>query len=426
MMYRGSMYDCVIVGGGVHGTYCCQRLLEDTALEREDLLLVDPHDQLLASFRRKAAACGMDELRSTFVQHVGTEPFGLESFAESRGREGELRPTPGYPPRPTLSLFLDFADYVIERKGLADRHRRVAVESIRRSTEGDGSLVLETDAGDGDGAEDGDETGNGDSSGGRIRTRSCVLAIGHGGRYRYPPWADGVDAITHVWDGFDPGRRAEETVVVGGGITAVQLATALAEREPVTLCPRDDIAEATIEADPRWINWNHIEKRLHRYPPGSRVRSETVREARNDGTVPPRLLERLESAVDDGDLAVRTGDVRSAREIDDRVRLLLENGGCCSAERVVLATGFAPVFEHPFVERVAASLDLARGYRGMPILDDETLAWRDATGDETPLFVTGALAAGTVGPLAGNVAGARRAADRIARTLEARRPAVPA
>ncbi|NUC73394.1 FAD/NAD(P)-binding protein [Haloterrigena sp. SYSU A558-1] len=418
------MYDCVIVGGGVHGTYCCQRLLEDTALEREDLLLVDPHDRLLASFRRKAAACGMDELRSTFVQHVGTEPFGLESFAESRGRESELRPTPGYPPRPTLSLFLDFADYVIERKGLADRHRQVAVESIRRSAAGDGSLVLETDAGDEGGT--GIENGNGDSSGGQIRTRTCVLAIGHGGRYRYPPWADGVDAITHAWDGFDPERRAEETVVVGGGITAVQLAIALAERERVTLCPRDDIAEATIEADPRWINWNHIEKHLHRHPPGSRARSETVREARNDGTVPPRLLERLERAVDGGDLAVRTGDVRSAREIDDRVRLLLENGGCCSAERAVLATGFAPVFEHPFVDRVAASLDLERGHRGMPVLDDETLAWRDATGSETPLFVTGALAAGTVGPLAGNVAGARRAADRIARAIEARRPTVPA
>lgn len=56
------MYDCVIVGGGIHGTYCCQRLLEDTALEREDLLLADPREQLLASFRRKASACEMDEL----------------------------------------------------------------------------------------------------------------------------------------------------------------------------------------------------------------------------------------------------------------------------------------------------------------------------------------------------------------------------
>lgn len=416
------MYDCVIVGGGIHGTYCCQRLLEDTALEREDLLLADPREQLLASFRRKASACEMDELRSTFVQHVGTEPFGLETFAESRGREGELRPTPGYPPRPTLSLFLDFADYVIERKGLAGLHRQVAVESIRRSTDGDGSLVLETNADDGAG----DWDGNGDSSGGRIRTRTCVLAIGHGGRYRYPSWADDVDAITHVWDEFEPEHRAAETVVVGGGITAVRLATALAEREPVTLCHRDDLEAATIEADPRWINWNHIAKRLHRRPPGSRTRYETVREARNDGTVPPRLLERLETAVDDGELSVRRSDVRSAREVDDRVRLLLENGGRRSAERVVLATGFAPVFDHPFVERVAESLGLERGYRGMPVLDDETLAWRDATGDETPLFVTGALAAGTVGPLAGNVAGARRAADRIARALEARRSAVPA
>ncbi|ELY71742.1 FAD/NAD(P)-binding protein, partial [Natronobacterium gregoryi] len=59
------MYECVIVGGGIHGTYLIQRLLEDADLEREDVTIVDPHDRLLASFRRKAAACEMDELRST-------------------------------------------------------------------------------------------------------------------------------------------------------------------------------------------------------------------------------------------------------------------------------------------------------------------------------------------------------------------------
>ncbi|WP_137291438.1 FAD/NAD(P)-binding protein [Natronorubrum halophilum] len=412
------MYDCVIVGGGIHGTYLSQRLLEDTDLERENLLIVDPHERLLESFRRKAAACEMDELRSTFVHHVGTEPFGLENFAEGRNRADELRSTPDYPPRPTLSLFLDYANYVIDRNDLPGLHRRAAVESIRRPITEDGTLVLElADGGD----------GSRELHTPRIRTRSCVLAIGHGGRYRYPDWAAGVDSITHVWDGFDPETRADDTLVVGGGITAAQLATCLADRdrEPVTLCSRHDLEEATVEANPRWINWNHIERQLHRHPPGSRARVETVREARNDATVPPLLLERLETAADEGRLSIRNGDVRSAREVDGRVRLLLEDGGCLSAERPVLATGFAPVFEHPFVESVADELDLERGYRGMPVLDDETLAWRESSGGDSPVFVSGALAAGTVGPFAGNVVGARRAADRIARALERRRaPAV--
>ncbi|SDK01675.1 FAD/NAD(P)-binding protein [Natronorubrum texcoconense] len=397
------MLECVIVGGGIHGTYCCQRLLEETDLERGDLLIVDPHDRLLDSFRQKARACEMDELRSTFVHHVGTEPFGLESFAEGRDRTDELRPTPGYPRRPTLSLFLDYAEYVIDRADLEALHRRAAVESIRRSTDGSDSLALET-------------------SDSRIRARTCVLAIGHGGRYRTPPWAAGIDSITHVWDGFDPETPADETVVVGGGITAAQLATCLAERdrEPVTLCARRDLETATTEADPRWINWNHISRHLHRHPPGSRERYETVREARNDATVPSMLLERLETAVDDGSLSIRYGDVRSAREVDGRVRLLLEDGGCLSAERGVLATGFAPVFEHPFVDRVAGALDLERGHRGMPVLDDETLAWSRTDGSGSSVYVTGALAAGSVGPLAGNIAGARRGADRLTTAIAKR------
>ncbi|MHC3439834.1 FAD/NAD(P)-binding protein [Natrialbaceae archaeon A-gly3] len=400
------MLESAIVGGGIHGTYLLGRILDETDLGREEVAIIDPHDRLLESFRRKARACEMTELRSTFVHHVGTEPFGLEDFAQARGRDEELLPTPGYPRRPSLALFLDYADYVIDGNDLETCHRQAAVEAVRPAENGrhgrDEGLVLET-------------------TDGPIRTRHCVLAIGHGGRYRYPDWAKSVEGITHVWDDFDPDRRATETVVVGGGITAGQLATCLSEREEVTLLARHSLEEATTEADPRWINWDHIEARLHRHPPGSRARQKVLEEARNDATIPSYLHERLRERVEDGRLEVRHGDVTSARRVDGSVRLLLEGGGCLRADRAVLATGFAPVFEHPFVERVADDLDLERGYRGMPVLEDETLAWKRADGDRSSVFVTGALAAGTVGALAGNIAGARRSADRIVPALERQR-----
>ncbi|GAB7018554.1 FAD/NAD(P)-binding protein [Halostagnicola bangensis] len=420
------MLECVIVGGGIHGTYLVQRLLEETSLNRDRIAVVDPHERLLESFRRKAAACDMEELRSTFVHHVGTEPFGLESFAESQGRENELRPTPGYPRRPSLALFLDYADYVIDGNDLESLHRRASVERIRSvpgEAEGSNTLVLETDDGD-------------------LRTRNCVLAIGHGGRYRTPDWADGVPGVNHVWsDDFDPERRVGETVIVGGGITAGQLATCLAERgsgrtgtgsatprESVTMLARHPFERAVTEADPRWINWGHVETNLHCHPPGSRARYEAVQSVRNDSTMPPYLHDRLEDLVETDDLAVRQSAVDSARCVDSgssanagekQVRLLLEDGGCLSADRVVLATGFEPVYEHPFVKRLVAELDLERGYRGMPVLEDESLAWRRTDGTTSPLFVSGALAAGTVGALAGNIAGARRSADRITDAIEA-------
>ena len=398
-------FSCVIVGGGIHGTYCCQRLLEDTALKRSEIAIVDPHDRLLASFRRKARACGMEALRSTFVQHVGTEPFGLESFAEAHDREDELHPTVDYPDRPSLDLFLDHADHVVDSKGLDALHIQTAVEGIQERDEGGFRLT---------------------TSEGQIDTRTCVLAIGHGNRYRIPDWAGGVDGIEHVWDGFDPDRGVDETIIVGGGITAAQLAGTLCDQR-VTMVARHPLQWEVSEADPPWLNWNHIERELHCHPPASKARLETIREARYAGTIPPHLYDCLDSRLDEGTLRILQGEVDSAANTDDHVRLDLDDGLRLAADRVVLATGFEPAYQHPFVDRVAMALDLARGYVGVPLLDDNTLAWKNTDGQSHPLYVSGALAVGTVGPYGPNIPGARRAADRIAPAVEraiSRRPAI--
>lgn len=68
---------------------------------------------------------------------------------------------------------------------------------------------------------------------------------------------------------------------------------------------------------------------------------------------------------------------------------------------------------NPFVRLVADSLSLQLGHRSMPVLDDETLAWRTESGDCSGVLVTGKLAEGAVGPFEGNMPGARHAAERI-------------
>ncbi len=391
---------CTVVGGGIHGTYLAQRLLEDAPFDGSDVRIVDPNDRLLASFREKAAACGMDALRSTFVHHVGTEPFGLESFAEANDREDELVPTVDYPPRPSLELFLDHAEYVIDRKDLDSLHRQAVVTGIVGLPDATG-LRLETTAGP-------------------IETGRCVLAIGHGGRYRWPGWTDGLDGVEHVWDDFDPDASVDRTVVVGGGITAAQLACELSETQSVTLLSRRPIEWEVSEADPPWINWSHIEETLHVHTPGSSDRFDVVSDARNTATVPPYLYAEFEDRTDEGTLTLTQGAVESATVEDGSVRLSLDHGLELFGDRVVLATGFEPVFDHPFVDRVADELGLARGYRGMPILDDDTLAWEHEGGRFVPLYVSGALSLGTVGPYAPNVPGARRAGDRITAALARR------
>lgn len=393
-----SELDCVIVGGGIHGTYLAQRLLDETSLDRSELTIVDPNARLLASFREKARACGMDTLRSTFVHHIGTEPFDLKDFAEANGRTDELVPTVDYPPRPSLPLFLDHADSVIERRDLDSLHVRSVVETIHERHDAPG-VRLETTSGS-------------------IDARHCVLAIGQGDRYRWPDWAADTERIDHVWDGFDPAADVDRTIVVGGGITAAQLACELSDTQSVTMLTRHPLDWELSEADPPWLNWSHIERELHAHPPGSSDRLDVVRDARNDATIPPYLYNELDRRLDEGTVALEAGTVDTVETADSTVTLTLERGTRLTADRIVLATGFEPPFRHPFVERVADELYLARGDRGMPLLDDETLAWQRTDGASAPLSVTGALALGTVGPYAPNIPGARRAADRITAAFE--------
>jgi 2-polyprenyl-6-methoxyphenol hydroxylase-like FAD-dependent oxidoreductase len=86
-MSGSRSYEYVIVGGGIHGTCLANYLLAEGAYSHQDLRLVDPRDQLLASFETKTHQCGMRTLRSTFVHHISTEPFSLEAFAEGASRE---------------------------------------------------------------------------------------------------------------------------------------------------------------------------------------------------------------------------------------------------------------------------------------------------------------------------------------------------
>lgn len=390
------MNEFVVVGGGLHGTYLTNRLLD--SYDPEDVTVVDPEPRLLAVFERRAVACGMSELRSPFVHHLGRDPFDLETFAEGRDRTGELVPTPGYPPRPTLELFLDHARHVIDRRNLSDRHRQGRVTGIDSAGCG---LRVETTDGD-------------------LRTQNVVLAVGTGPP-KLPSWAcEGVD---HVWSvpesattspetaanaavASDGGRTNpvdEPSVVVGGGITAAQTALSC---EADTLLTRHPLRTAVTEADTPWINWGRIEKRLHKHPPGSRARLETVEAARNDGSLLPGLRKDLEASA----VGVEVGEVVSAVPDGGGVLLRLDDGRTLEATGVRCATGFEPAWSQPIVQRLAEQLGLERGHDGVPVLDDDTLQWR---GETDGVYVTGALAAATVGPFAGNVIGARRSAERI-------------
>lgn len=392
--------EYVIVGGGVHGTHVAHRLVSETDLSPDSISIIEPRGELLASFREKTRACGMEALRSPFVHHLGVEPFSLRDFAETQDREDELRSTPDHPRRPTLDLFFDHTRSVIEESEISRSVLKASATDITRSDE---CLRVHTDEGP-------------------VSTERCVLAIGCGGMFCRPDWARELaeDApVSHIWE--DPLSPTENTApgrvcVIGGGITAGHLATSLAGERPVTLLSRHDIREAHVEADPRWINWRRMEDRLHPLPPGSEARLERVREAHRTGTIPPYLHQELDEARSRDDLRIQYGTVDSAHESGSEIVFRLADGSVDRFSYAVLATGFGDIASNPLVGQVIGSLGLETGAAGLPVLDDRTLEWVSVESDRSDssgLFVTGALGAPTLGPLAGTIAGARRAADRL-------------
>jgi len=230
-----------------------------------------------------------------------------------------------------------------------------------------------------------------------------------------PEWA--CPGVEHVWAdtpgatgssraapiAVDGGASAGPGIVVGGGSTAAQAAL---KHGAETLLTRHALRTAVPEADPPWVNWPHIEQALHGQPPGSHARLETVRAAKETGTMRPGLCEELEAS----DVSVEIGSVESAVPTGDGVALRLADGRVLESASVGCATGFLPARRRPFVERLAGELGLERGHDGVAVLDDRTLEWR---GSVEGIYVSGELAEATVGPFAGNIIGARRAADRI-------------
>jgi thioredoxin reductase len=399
-----------VVGGGLHGCCIAHLLCRRTVHTTDEVRTIDPHDRLLARFERRARACRMNTLRSAHVHHLADDPFSLRSYAQGQDREGQLHETHRYVTRPSLDLFLDHAHHTLRRSGVTDTHVQGSVIGIEATSDG---YRVETTAGD-------------------FETERVLLALGSGPQ-RTPTWARGLPetvACWHVWDDERPDvdrLAAGHTTVVGGSITAGQVTTGLAEAGgDVTMLTRSAIETANSEADPQWINWDSIERELHALPPGSEERYVRVRAARNDGTMPPYLRRRLDEACEATGVRCEHGTVESATVDGEGLTLRLGDGTAVETDHVILATGLESPTDHPLVTRVGEALGLERGYRGYPVLDDETLAWQRTDGSLSNVYVSGQLAELTAGPLARNIIGARKFAERLfGRTSNRRSVSLP-
>ena len=383
--------DWLIVGGGVHGTHLAHVLVDALGVTRDRLRVLDPNPQPLAQWDRLTANVDMTYLRSTSVHHLALHPDDLLRFGSRL--QGLPVPPFAHPyARPAHALFQAHCRHVCATHRLDELFTQGAAQGLARCA---GGWRVQTEQGS-------------------LEARRVLLAIGRTW-LNWPGWASAVQAgggsVHHIFqqDFLAAGLPAlARFVVVGGGITAAQVALQLAHRAPgsVTLLMRHPIRENDFDADAGWFGPKFLDGFQATACYGQR--RQMIGTARFRGSIPPAIARAVREAAGRGLLALRQGEVASASVgAQGATRLRLADGGQIEADQIILATGFDPTRPgHEWLDRAIAAHNLPCAACGYPIVD-QTLCWAPG------LYVSGALAELEIGPIAANIAGARHAARRL-------------
>ncbi len=383
------MLDWLIVGGGLHGTYLSLWLTGVCGVRRDKVRVLDPFEDPLARWKHCTRNTGVDVMRSPLVHHIDPDAGSLHRFAERRypGREdlytGRYR-------RPTLALFEEHTESVIERNALRSMRVRGSAKQLARVPHG---IRVESTAG-------------------ALEAREVVLAVGLGSDLHVPSWARRLDPArtAHVFDDrFKTGTIGahERVAIVGGGMSAAQCAIELAQhvRAAPLLVTRHATRVARFDQDPCWFGPKCLADFARIGSPDER--RATVETARLRGSMPAEVAARLHEVVEEGRVARIQSSVLGARDVANGVELDLEDGKLVRVDRLVLATGVEQ--RRPggaWIDAAVEDLGLETAACGSPLLDP-TLRWAPN------LRAVGGLAELVVGPSARNLAGIRIAAARL-------------
>lgn len=383
------MLDCLIIGGGIHGTALSYVLSKRLPPER--LRVLDPYEEPLARWDAMTENVGMTFLRSPHVHHLHPDPFALATFARTRDGQPDAHFIPVFS-RPSLALFHNFSKQLITRHRLRDLRVTGRARGLTRLENG---WRVETEHG-------------------ALDARRVILAIGATEQPLWPDWAETLRAagapINHI---FDPDFRRSQLpawsklVLIGGGLSAAQTALALAAQQPgsVTLLMRHPLRIFSFDSDPCWVVPICL-KDFHTEADFDRRRA-IIRQARHSGSVPAEIAEEIRAAAARGHLDIQIGEAQSAEQQPQGYLCLRTATGTLKADRILLATGFDPARPGgAWLDQAITDYDLPVAACGYPVIAP-ALRWSDG------LYVSGPLAELEIGPAARNIIGARLAGERL-------------
>jgi thioredoxin reductase len=247
---------------------------------------------------------------------------------------------------------------------------------------------------------------------GDLKARRVVLALGLSEQSHTPDSAKSLvdtSRIKHIFNpSFNRTALTGNIAVIGGGITAAQVALALAEDQPlgkVALIRRHAERIHDFDADTGWMNAINLTGFAQITDWAERRR--VIKQARHRGSIPPEVADGLRAAVQVGALEIISGAVESAESYDEYIALMLNTGEWRTFDQLVLATGFDQYRPGgQFLDDAIQRHDLPIAPDGYPIVSP-SLEWSDG------LYVSGPLAELEVGPASRNILGARMAGNRI-------------
>lgn len=392
------MKEWLIIGGGIHGTYMANLLVTKFSVPLDRLVILDPHDSPCMQWKIMTCKTGMTYLRSPIYHHVDLDACSLEEFMKSQSDKSWAVAYGKYQ-RPSLRLFNEHIDHVVEKAGLHECYRVGRALDI---TDRGSYLKVDTTTGS-------------------LNTRRVLLAISPTEDPRFPAWAAKLKAknapIRHVFDddfyltSIVPGFSY---AVLGKGLSALQLALYAAKLSPgkTHLLSNGRIPIHKFDSDPCWLGPRCLE-------PFGKEKDLTVRRSiitnnMLNGSVPQEVaMDILQASAKDQILHVSHDPAVDGQFLrNGKFELTLSNGEKLVVDRVILATGFDHTCPGSgWLGDVITKLRLPLHSDGYPIVD-RYLRWHRR------IFVTGALGELEVGPAARNIFGATLAGHRISQLLE--------